>query len=178
MIRLETKFVEQSKVYFAVRNVPLQNRIAIEVKPRKIKWCVGTFRPLQVLVVGGSNFTNLGLTRLVNHWGHEACGMIFPRLMPNSIDTKLPDVVLMNHELALVDVCYLGRQIKRDIKFSNCLMIAIRDESTGVAKKEIERAGIDILLEMPVDSNVVKTLLLLECTHVNRRNMVNPARPL
>lgn len=125
-------------------------------------------RLLRVLVVDAYPDTAELLARLVTHWGHAAnaaqdsvAAMRFAAIAP-------PDVVLLDIMVPVTNGYDLARCLRRDPATQDCLIIAITGRADHQRREQCIEAGIDLVLLKPVDSSVVKTLLLLECTRINR----------
>jgi CheY-like chemotaxis protein len=77
--------------------------------------------------------------------------------------------VLLDMETPLMDECQAAKHLRSDYLSDDCLIIAFTESVDGARRTPCIEADIDLLLRKPVDQDVVETLLMLECLHVNRR---------
>jgi CheY-like chemotaxis protein len=69
----------------------------------------------------------------------------------------------------LMDGCQVAKHLRSDHVSEDCFVIAFTEWGDDARRKPCMEAGIDLLLRKPVDRDVIETLLMLECLHVNRR---------
>jgi CheY-like chemotaxis protein len=120
------------------------------------------------MVIVDEQRTSDRLAALVRQWGHD----------PHSVDNGLsalrmavitrPNVVLLCGGTSLTNRCELARRIRIHLASQDCLIIAITGQVDQQHRQQCIEAGIDLVLSTAVDSAVVETLLLLECTRLNR----------
>ena len=78
-------------------------------------------------------------------------------------------------EMTLIDGCTVARRMRADFPSKDCLIVAVSRRADDVRRQQCIEAGIDLFLVKPVDSEVVETLLMLECARVNRSQADNAA---
>lgn len=132
--------------------------------PVPVRWP----RVLQVLIVDSYPATAELLARLVTHWGHASSAVQDSLTAMRLAATTPPDVVLLDIEIPVTNRYQLARCLRRDLASQDCLIVAITGRADHQRRRQCIEAGIDLVLLKPVDSVVVETLLLLECTRVNR----------
>jgi len=125
-------------------------------------------RVLQVLLVDAYPATAELLARLVTQWGHAANAVQDSVAAMRLAAVTPPDVVLLDIELPVTNGYELARCLRRDLTTQDCLIIAITGRADHQRRQQCIEAGIDLVLLKPVNSAVVETLFLLECTRVNR----------
>jgi CheY-like chemotaxis protein len=108
------------------------------------------------------------IAALVRQWGHDAYAVGNGLSALRIAAITRPDVVLMEVVTPLTNGCQLARRLRVDLASQDCLIIAIAGRDDQRCRQYCNQAGIDLVLARPVDSAVVETLLLLECTRLNR----------
>jgi two-component system, OmpR family, response regulator len=125
-------------------------------------------RALQVLVVDDDRDTADGLVTLMRRWGHDACAAYDGVSALRVASVSHFDVVLLNIEMRRMDGCRVARKLRLDLARRSCLIIASTLWPGHKCETECSEAGIDLLLRKPVTPAMVKIVLRLECTRLNR----------
>jgi CheY-like chemotaxis protein len=126
-------------------------------------------RMLRVLVVDDEQESAHSLAELVRHWGHIPRTACAGHAALRTAARQHPDVVvLLNVEMPFMDGCRVSRQLRCDFPRKDCLIIAVTDQADDECRQEYSESGIDLVLVRPANLEVLETLLLLECVHVNR----------
>jgi CheY-like chemotaxis protein len=128
-------------------------------------------RALRVLVVVDGEHRVEALARLIRGWGHDAHTVANCPAAPRRAAITAPDVVLLDVDLSLADLDQLARRFRRELARPNSLIVAITGRTAGASRASAGAADIDVTLPRSVDPAVVETLLLLECTRVNRESI-------
>ena len=128
-------------------------------------------RVLRVLVVAGEQGSANALLRQVRYAGHGAHAAPDGLAALRVAAAWHPDAVLLDLETPLMDGCQIAKHLRSDYLSEDCLIIAFAQCVDDARREPCLEAGIDLLLSMPVDRDVVETLLMLECVRVNRRRV-------
>lgn len=127
-----------------------------------------SLRLLQVLVVDDEHDTTDVMGMLVRRWGH-ACQLAYDGATALCMASAVrPDIVLLDIEMPGMDGCEVARRLRRDLSAANCLIVGIMGRVDEDRRHYCDDAGFDLVLLKPVDPTVLETLLVLECTRVNR----------
>jgi CheY-like chemotaxis protein len=124
---------------------------------------IGSHRELlRVLVVDDYRASADTMSRLVATWGHDV-----RRAYDGTIGLALaaayqPEVLLLDLIMSEVSGPALARQVRRQARVNNCLMIAVTGRTDAGHRLRCEEAGIDLLLIKPVDLSFLRTLLAVE----------------
>ena len=73
-----------------------------------------------------------------------------------------PDVLLLDLIMSGVGGLALARQVQRQARVNDCLMIAVTGRTDAGHRLQCEEAGIDLFLVKPVDLSFLRTLLGVE----------------
>jgi len=119
-------------------------------------------RKLRVLVADDQHDATDGLARLVRCWGHDVRWAYDAAAALEIAAAQLPDVVLLDIGMPLMDGCGLAQQLRLGARQKDCLLIAITGYADEQRRKLCAEAGIDLLLVKPVDCEIIETLLALE----------------
>jgi CheY-like chemotaxis protein len=117
---------------------------------------------LRVLVVDDYRASADTMSRLVATWGHDA-----RRAYDGTTGLALavayqPDVLLLDLIMSGVGGLALARQVRRQARVNNCLMIAVTGRTDAEHRLQCEKAGIDLFLIKPVDLSFLRTMLAVE----------------
>jgi CheY-like chemotaxis protein len=123
---------------------------------------------LRVLVVDEEPSSANALVRLMCHGTRASLAALDSYSGVRVASAQDPDVVLLDLDLPLMDGCQVARQLRSNGPSKDCLIVAVAERADDARRKQCIDAGIDLLLIKPVDPEVVETLLLLECSRVNR----------
>lgn len=127
-----------------------------------------SWRALRVLIVDEQQDMSGGLLRLVRRWGHAARMAHHGLAALIAAADQHPDVVLLDLELPSMDGRQVASQLRLGAPQSDNLIIALADWTDDERCRQCRASGIDLVLVNPVDTDVVKTLLLLEFMRLNR----------
>jgi CheY-like chemotaxis protein len=118
-------------------------------------------RFLRVLVADDNRDAADALAMLVKIWGHDVRRAFDGAAAFDMTCAYLPDVLLLDIAMPQMDGCRLARQLRRQARFQDTLMVAV----TGYPDKEHRllsvAAGFDHYLVKPVDPSIVERLLRL-----------------
>ena len=128
-------------------------------------------RALRVLIVAAEQGSANAFLRQVRYAGHGAHAAPDGLAALRVAVAWRPDVVLLDLETPLMDGCQVAKHLRSDYLSEDCLIIAFAQCVDDARREPCLEAGIDLLLSMPVDRDVVETLLMLECVRVNRRRV-------
>jgi CheY-like chemotaxis protein len=128
---------------------------------------------LRVLVVDDYRASADTMSRLVATWGHDA-----RRAYDGTTGLALaaayqPDVLLLDLIMSGVGGLALARQVRRQARVNNCLLIAVTGRTDAGHRLQCEEAGIDLFLIKPVDLSFLQTLLAVasECRLRTQRDI-------
>jgi CheY-like chemotaxis protein len=128
-------------------------------------------RVLRVLIVAAEQGSANAFLRQVRYAGHGAHAAPDGLAALRVAAAWHPDVVLLDLETPLMDGCQVAKHLRSVYWGEDCLIIAFAQCVDDARREPCLEAGIDLLLSMPVDRDVVETLLMLECVRVNRRRV-------
>ena len=126
------------------------------------------WRALRVLVVDGQQDSVNARVGLARRWGHTAYLAFDGFAALRVAIAYLPDVVLLDKGITLVDRCQIARHLRFDFPRKDIWIIAVTGRIDDERRNKCTEAGIDVLLAEPVDTDVLETLFMLECERVNR----------
>lgn len=125
-------------------------------------------RALRVLVVGTDQDQNDELAELALHGGQTVKVAQTGHAALRKAALQHPDVVLLQLELPQMSGLQVARHLRRDFPSRGCLIVALAEQIDDALRRKCRTAGVDLLLNTPLDAEVVETLLMLECSLVNR----------
>ena len=126
-------------------------------------------RVLSILVVDSEQDSAKALRRHVRHTGHGG-GVARDGLTALQMAaSQHPDIVLLHMGMPLLDGCRVVEQLRSDGLGEGCLIIGFAERVDPAYRQRCIDVGVDLLLDTPVDQDVLQTLLMLECLHRNRR---------
>ena len=100
-----------------------------------------------------------------------------------------PDAVLLNTNLRGPDECKVARHLRSDYPDQPPLIIGLASRTKSLTRWRCVKAGMDMVLEAPLDAEAIETVLLFECakltveknsdssTRLQRRRVCIPAEP-
>lgn len=100
-----------------------------------------------------------------------------------------PDAVLLNTRLKGPDECDVARHLRSDYPDQPPLIIGLAPRTNSLTRWQCVNAGMDLVLEAPLDAEAIETVLLFECamltveknsdssTRLQRRRVCVPSRP-
>ena len=117
---------------------------------------------LRVLVVDDYRASADTMSRLVTTWGYDV-----RRAYDGTTGLALaaayqPDVLLLDLIMSGAGGLALTRQVRRQARVNNCLMIAGTSRTDAGHRLQCEEAGIELFLVKPVDLSFLRTLLGVE----------------
>lgn len=119
-------------------------------------------RLLRVLVVDDYHASADTMSRLVATWGHDA-QLAYDGTTGLALAAAYqPDVLLLDLIMSGVGGLALVRQVRRQARANNCLLIAATSRTDAGHRWQCEEAGIDLFLIKPVDLSFLQTLLTVE----------------
>lgn len=130
---------------------------------------LATWRALRVLIVDHQQDIAGGLFSLAGRWEHTFRMAYHSQADLILAADELPDVVLLNLELPSMVGRRLARQLRLDSPQSDCLIIAFAEWADDECRRQCGEAGIDLLLDKPVDPSVLDVVLGLESVRINRQ---------
>ena len=137
---------------------------------------------LQVLIVDNDKHRGEANARTIENLGHsvELAGNGITALRKAAANR--PDVVLLNTKLGDSDDCDVTGHLRSDYPVLPPLIIGLASHASSFSRWRCVNAGMDLVLETPLNATTVETLLLFESaklTGERKRNWQNdPARAL
>ena len=117
---------------------------------------------LRVLIVDDYRASADTMSMLVGAWGHDV-----RRAYDGTTGLALaaayqPDVLLLDIVMPGISGLELTRQVRRQARLNDCLVIAVTGRTDAGHRLQCEEAGIDLFLIKPVDLSYLETLLTVE----------------
>ena len=100
-----------------------------------------------------------------------------------------PDAVLLNTRLSAPDDCDVSGHLRSDYPVQPPLIIGFASHTNSLTRWRCVKAGMDMVLEAPLDAEAIETVLLFECakltveknsdssTRSQRQRVCIPAKP-
>jgi CheY-like chemotaxis protein len=128
-----------------------------------VTWCSPVSkRQLRVLVADDDRDAADSLSMLVKIWGHKvwvACDGAAALEMASAYQV---DVLLLDIAMPTMDGCQVARQLRRQARFEDTLLIAITGWADQAHRLLAAEAGFDLYLIKPVEPSTMEVLLVLE----------------
>ncbi len=125
-------------------------------------------RALKVLVVANARSRSHGLDQLVKDFGHEVSAVHPGSAALSLARTRQPDVTMLDIDVPIPGWCQLAGPLRNELTRADCLIIAVTRQADDECRRQCLKAGVDVVLSMPLNPSVLETLLWMECTRVNR----------
>ena len=119
-------------------------------------------RKLRVLVVDDNRDCADSLSTLVNLWGFNARTAYDGAAALAMMGLHHPDVVLLDLSMPRMDGCHMARQMRRQTRFEQTLLIAITGWTDQAHRLLCDEAGFDHYLLKPIELADLETLLRRE----------------
>jgi len=123
---------------------------------------------LEVLVVDGNHENGSSKVELIRRLGHTVRWAVDGHQGLRMAATHRPDVVLLNIDLVPRDGCQVATHLRVDFPIENILIIGVATTAHKTLRQRCVQAGIDLVIESPIDGDVLEILLLLECVRLHR----------
>ncbi len=121
---------------------------------------------LNVLVVDGESVRGIANSEMISDLGHAVelaqDGITALRMA----SAKRPDVVLLNADLRCLDGCNVTSHLRSDFPEPTPLIIGFATHTDRLMRRQCVNAGMDLVLEAPLNLEAIETLLLLECARL------------
>ena len=122
---------------------------------------------LQVLIVDDNKRTSAANGELINGLGHGVSlahsGISALRMAA----ANRPDVVLLNHDLLALEGRTVVWHLRSDFSQQPPLFICLATKTNRLMRQQCVEAGVDLVLEAPLNVDAIETLLLFECAKLN-----------
>ena len=144
---------------------------------------------LGVLIVDDNESRGIANAEMISRFGHAVDlaqdGISALRMAA----ANQPDVVLLNTDLQNLDDCDVARRLRFDYPERPPLIIGLASKTNSLTRWRCVKAGMDMVLEAPLDAEAIETVLLFECakltveknsdssTRLQRRRVCIPAKP-
>jgi DNA-binding response OmpR family regulator len=119
-------------------------------------------RLLRVLVVDDDRDTADSMSLLVKAWGHDVRVAYAGAAALEAAAAYRPDVLLLDVAMPTMDGNHVARQLRRQTRFKETLLIAVTGYGDQAHCLASEGAGFDHYLVKPVDLSTLEKLLLRE----------------
>lgn len=169
VLRGEARHVDQSAATWHCQSRDSSSREAIVQRVKSGR------RVLRVLVVNDNQGQATEIVTLIRHWGHAVRMANDGLTALRAAADQHPDVLLIDLELPGLDGCQVARQLRLNVPPTDCFIIGVAKKADAALRRECIEAGIDLLLQKPLDLSIVETLLMLECVHVNLSHGIDGA---
>ena len=128
---------------------------------------------LCVLVVDHDRDSARDLSKLLTAWGHEVWVADDGEVAIELAAAFRTDVALLGIETMRVDGRQVARQLRRQARFEETLLLAMLAVADPEERARAEKAGFDICLVKPISCSTLAVLLFLE---EDRLKHASPAR--
>ena len=151
------------------------NNLSPEFEPSS-QWTLGNdevskTRPppnfLQVLIVDDNKRTNAANGKLINGLGHGVSQAHSGISALRMAATNRPDVVLLNHDLLALEERTVVWHLRSDFSEEPPLFICLATKTNRLMRQQCVEAGLDLVLQAPLNVEALETLLLFECAKLN-----------
>ncbi len=102
------------------------------------------------------------MSSLVSAWGHDVRRAYDGTTALALAAAFRPDVLLLDIIMPGMSGLELTRQVRRQARLNDCLVIAVTGRTDAGHRLQCEEAGIDPFLIKPVDLSFLQTLLRVE----------------
>jgi CheY-like chemotaxis protein len=119
-------------------------------------------RMLRVLVVDDNQDWADSMAMLLNLWEHDGRVAYNGTTALEMASVCQPDVLLLDLAMPKMDGCRVARQLRRQARFRDTLLIVITGYADHAHRRLCDEAGVDHYLIKPIDLSSLKTLLLRE----------------
>ncbi len=123
---------------------------------------------LQVLIVDGNKRTSAANGKLINGLGHGV-SLAYSGISALRMAAKnRPDVVLLNHDLLTLEGRTVVWHLRSDFSQQPPpLFICLATKTNRLMRQQCVEAGLDLVLQAPLNVEAIETLLLFECAKLN-----------
>ncbi len=119
-------------------------------------------RLLRVLIADDNRDTADSLSLLMNLWKHGGQAVYDGAAALEMASACQPDVLLLDLAMPKVNGCEVARQLRRQERFKDTLLIAITGYADDAHRRLGDQAGFDHYLVKPIELSDLETLLLRE----------------
>jgi CheY-like chemotaxis protein len=119
-------------------------------------------RSLRVLVADDNRDAADSMSVLVTLWGHEVRQTYDGAAALEMAAAYRPDVLLLDISMPKMDGCQLAKQLRRQTRFTETLLVAITGWADKTHRLLGQEAGFDHFLPKPVEPSMLEGLLLLQ----------------
>jgi len=127
-------------------------------------------RLLRVLVADDDRDTTDVLSILVKMWGHDVRQAYDGATAFDLAFAYRPDVLLLDLAMPGMDGCHLARQLRRQSRFDDALLVAVTGYGDEAHRLLGEEAGFDLYLVKPVEPETLEKLLLIRRYQLAQRS--------
>jgi len=117
---------------------------------------------LRVLIVDDYRASADTMSMLVGAWGHDVRQAYDGTTGLALAAAYQPDVLLLDIVMPGMSGLELTRQVRRQARLNDCLVIAVTGRTDAGHRLQCEEAGIDLFLLKPANLSFLRTLLMVE----------------
>ena len=132
-------------------------------------------KQLHVLVADDCRDAADSLSVLAKLWGHEVSVAYDGAAALAMASASQADVLLLDIAMPKLDGYHVARQLRRQARFADTLLIAITGWADRASRLLGEEAGFDLYLIEPVEPSTLEVLLGLEQERLARSSAARPA---
>ena len=118
---------------------------------------------LKVLIVDDDGVRGKTNSEMINNLGHSVelahDGITALRMAA----ANRPDAVLLHTHLQGLDECDVAKHLRSDFPEQTPLIIGFSTQTNSLVRRQCVEAGIDLVLESPLNVEAIETVLLFEC---------------
>jgi CheY-like chemotaxis protein len=118
---------------------------------------------LRVLVVDDKKSRGIANADMISGFGHAVelarDGITAMRMAA----ANRPDAVLLNTNLGSLDEGDVARYMRADFPEQPPLIIGLASHANRLVRRQCVKAGMDLVLEAPLNAEAIETVLLFEC---------------
>ena len=129
---------------------------------------------LLVLIVDDDKNRCVTSSKLIEGFGHRVESAQDGISALRNAAANRPDIVLISTELQFNDDCNIAAHLRSDYPIPPPLIIGLTTQSNWLMRQQSVDAGMDLILESPLNAAVIETLLALECDKQANDPIRNP----
>lgn len=123
---------------------------------------------LKVMVVVTGWDRSDGLQLAMRRWGHEVAAVHHGLIAIETARESHPDVLVLEIDTPRFGRCHLAGHLRNELATADGLIIGMTRHADSECRRHCQESGVDVVLSMPVNPEVLETLLWMEGIRLNR----------